>query len=235
MGKLRSLLVGLLMGAGGMYVGLQYHLLQADEGYLIVPRTPQQRLQDTYTDVRDWDAGAWTARPQLALAVTQHGRGDLISEGVKTNLLDSLRESLSPVQQELNKSSRGWEPTTTTRAPVGEESRPSQAAAPHEESPPRRGFLPLAELFGINEQTLSEIRNTPILPNDSANTQVLPAGSTRPKPVEILPSPGEFEFLRGPQDFYGAPSAPVPGSKHSMDRRRSDAGSGWEPLSVKPF
>ena len=235
MGKLKSLLVGLLMGAGGMYAGLQYHLLQAEEGFLIVPRTPQQRLQDAYADVRDWDAGSWSSRPQLALAVTQDGRGDLISEGVKSNLLDSLRESLSPVRQELNDASQGWEPTTTTRAPSGEETRSGPVAAPREAAPPRRGFLPLAELFGIDERTLSEISTSPILPDESTAPPVLPARSTKPKRVEILPSPGEFEILRRPDDSHLGPSAPIPGSKHSMDRRRSNADNGWQPLRVKPF
>jgi hypothetical protein len=227
MGKLKSLIAGTLLGAGGMYLGLQYHLLHADEGFLVVPRMPQQRLQDTYADVRDWDAATWTARPQLALAVTQYGRGDLISDGVKTKVLDNLRDSIAPLQQRLNEASGGWEPATTTRAPAPDEPKSQQ-------TPPRRGYLPLAELFGINEQMLSS-SSSGHSADDSSITPVLPTGVSTPKQVEILPSPGEFELLPEPDEVQLGPSAPIPGSKHSMDRRRSDATGGWQPLRVKPF
>ena len=46
MGRFKSLMTGALLGAGGMYVGMQYHVLMAPEGMLLVPRTPQARLQD---------------------------------------------------------------------------------------------------------------------------------------------------------------------------------------------
>lgn len=240
MGKLKSLMIGALLGAGGMYIGLQYHLLQAEEGFLIVPRMPQQRLQDTYADVRDWDAGTWTARPRVALAVTEDGRGDLISGGVTTKVLNNLRESIAPVRERLRETSGGWEPTTTTRVPPsGGTSAPDTARdrthPPEQTAQPRRGFLPLAELFGINRPAQSWESSSTVLPENSSITPVLPAGAITPKQVELLPSPGEFEMLREPDDVQLGPSAPFPGLKHSMDRRRSDATGGWQPLTVKPF
>src|SRR5690606_7967648 len=114
MGRMKSLLAGVVLGAGGMYAGLQYHLLQADEGFLIVPRAPQQRLQDAYADIRQWDAGTWTARPRLALAVTEHGRGDLITDGVSSSIINELRETFAPLQTTLGEESQGWEPATTS-------------------------------------------------------------------------------------------------------------------------
>ena len=110
MGRVKSLLAGVVLGAGGMYAGLQYHLLQADEGFLIVPRAPQQHLQDAYADVRQWDAAAWTARPRLSLAVTEHGRGDLIASGVSSGVIQELRKTFAPLQGQVGEVSHGWEP-----------------------------------------------------------------------------------------------------------------------------
>lgn len=236
MGRLKSLLAGTLLGAGGMYVGLQYHVLQAEEGFLIVPRAPQQRIQDAYADVRDWDASTWAARPRLGLAVTEYGRGDLISTGVRSGIIEELRESFAPLSQSLGQplgdTSQGWEPATTTSTPAPSARPPSTAggqapASPQETSPARRGFLPLADLFGLGEKPTAT--ETP----PGAVTPVLPAGVRVPRQVEILPSPGEFESLGDPAGVQLGPAAPIPGSSKKIDRRRTDAG--WVPLTVHSF
>lgn len=243
MGKLKSLITGAVLGAGGMYVGLQYHVLQAEEGFLVVPRSGQQRLQDAYADIRDWDAASWSTRPRLTLAVTDYGRSDLITEGVKSDLLDDLRESLllpqrQPAEQSrLNDVSRGWEPSSTTSTPLPATERvlspDSEPASPPVSEPSRRGFLPLADLFGIGSSPPPESSTTS--PPVSDVTPVMPAGIRTPRQVEILPSPGDVEELNGPADVQLGPTAPLPGSKPQIDRRRTDAAGGWEPLTAQPF
>lgn len=237
MGRLKSLMAGVVLGAGGMYVGLQYHLVQADEGFVVVPRSPQQRLQDAYADVRQWDAATWTARPRLALAVTEHGRADLITGGVSSSVINVLRETFAPRQEQLGEVSQGWEPATTTSSPAPIVSPPpvnARSVPPTQVDPPsvRRGFLPLAELFGISEKPAAVEQTRP---QDEHHVKpVMPAGVTRPRQVEILPPPAEYESLDGPDDTDLGPSAPIPGSVHGVDRRRSDA-DGWEPLTVRSF
>jgi hypothetical protein len=237
MGRMKSLMAGVVLGAGGMYGGLQYHLLQAEEGLLIVPRSPQQRLQDAYADIRQWDAATWTARPRLALAVTQHGRGDLITVGASSSVIDELRETFAPLQTKLGEVSQGWEPATTggNPAPVGTPpSVNAQSTLPARSDPPsvRRGFLPLAELFGIREKPRA-VEPTP--PQEEHHvTPVLPAGVTRPLEVELLPPPADYEDLGGPSDVQLGPAAPIPGSVRGADRRRSNA-DGWQPLTVQSF
>lgn len=240
MGKLKSFIAGSVLGAAGMYVGLQYHLLQADEGFLIVPRSPQGRIQDAYADIRTWDASTWTARPRLALAVTEHGRGDLISDGVASGVIDQLRDHLSPLHESLSETSSGWEPATTTNTPVGtkaptpEAVMPPTQETPAERPPVRRGFMPLADLFGLGRGDASGSAETPAA-EEADITPVMPAGVSNRKPVEILPSPREFEMLEGPPEVQLGPTAPLPGTLRHSDRRRTDASGGWEPLSVKSF
>lgn len=237
MGRFKSLLAGAVLGAGGMYAGLQYHLLQADEGFLIVPRAPQQRLQDAYADIRQWDAAAWSARPRLTLAVTEHGRGDLITSGVASGMIQELRNSFAPLQEHLGEVSHGWEPATTTTRPAPVASPPPISAHSHPPTkvdPPtvRRGFLPLADLFGIGEKPAAAQER--LVEPDPDVTPVMPAGVTRPLKVEILPPPAEYEALDPPDDVDLGPAAPLPGSLRGADLRRSDV-EGWQPLSVQSF
>jgi len=237
MGKLKSLLAGLFLGAGGMYVGLQYHLLHAEEGYLIVPRAPQQRMQDAFADIRGWDAATWTARPRVALAVAEHGRSDLITEDVSSGLIDRLRKSFSAAPDQLGQVSQGWEPASTTdhARQEPENSGRGRTAQPPGSSPSvRRGFLPLADLFGLG-QTAADQRNVLPAGEDSHITPVLPAGVSRSKRVELLPPPVEFEELDGPGEVDLGPAAPMPGSIHGVDRRRSHAGTGWQPISIQSY
>ncbi len=66
-GKFKNVLVGVLLGAAGMYVVLQYHIVRANEGFLMVRRTPQQGLPDAYADIRQWSTGTWTAHSNVSL------------------------------------------------------------------------------------------------------------------------------------------------------------------------
>lgn len=237
MGRFKSLMAGVVLGAGGMYAGLQYHLLQAEEGFLIVPRSPQQRLQDTYADIRQWDAATWTARPRLALAVTEHGRADLITDGVSSSVINELRETFAPLQEQMGEVSQGWEPATTTSRPAPVASPPpvnARSVPPTRVDPPsvRRGFLPLADLFGIGEKPAAAQEELP--QEEHHLTPVMPAGVTRPLEVEVLPPPAEYEVLDAPADVQLGPAAPIPGSIRGTDRRRSNA-DGWQPLTVQSF
>jgi hypothetical protein len=96
----------------------------------------------------------------------------------------------------------------------------------------RRGFLPLADLFGIGEKPPAPQERLPEANPDAA--PVMPAGVTRPLKVELLPPPAEYEALQPPSDVHLGPAAPRPGSLRGADLRRSNA-DGWQPLSVQSF
>jgi hypothetical protein len=241
MAKLKSLITGALLGAGGMFAGLQYHIVQAPEGFLMIPRTPHHRLQDAYADVRNWDAGVWAAHPQLAFAVTEHGRADLIQQGTTRGLLDRVRESLTPLQPLQEEGPLGWEPVNTSEAPSPGTATGTGTPLPSS-SGPKRGYLPLADLFGpLQKQKATDPANV-VLPPESGEPRptstgaVLPTGSSKRPRVELLPSPDDVDL--------GEP-APLP-EQIRPDRRRTDASQslqttkaagsqGWEVMPPTPY
>lgn len=251
MGKLKSLITGALLGAGSMYVGLQYHVLMAPEGMLLVPRSPQARLQDAYADVSSWDATTWAARPQVSLAVTNYGRADLITQGATQGVLDKLRNTFSPAREQLGEASSGWEPVDGIDVPAPNNGHDGSGSVA-EEPPARRGFLPLADLFDFDEFADEEADRDierSILPESESRTNVMPAARTTPKEVEFLPPPDDFD-LGGNLDSRSDTELGAPGQFPDELRnrpRQTDASpilpeqsaeaieeGDWEPLSLLP-
>ncbi|MBX3439039.1 MAG: hypothetical protein KF861_16230 [Planctomycetaceae bacterium] len=236
MGKAKLIFSGAVLGAAAMYVGLQYHVLLATEGFLLVPRAPQNSLGESYANVQQWDATTWAAHPRIALAVSEYGRADLLGEGTAAAVQNSL--PTIPARQQMGRTNAGWEPANSHAAPGpimdGKIARTGAVAQDREQ--PRRGFLPLSELFGMKSGGQAQ-PNAPAQPGQRESmTPVVPTGSTRKPEVEFLPPPDNVELGR-----------PQPFPKNSNSRwRQSDANeadqaartaaesSGWEPLSARP-
>ncbi|MCP4507428.1 MAG: hypothetical protein GY826_13680 [Fuerstiella sp.] len=90
MGKFKPFLFGALFGAGTVFVGLQYHIVQSHEGVRVVPRTPQHAIGLAYVDIRNWGSEQWADRPELARALVAHGSTDLVASSVTEGLAESI-------------------------------------------------------------------------------------------------------------------------------------------------
>ncbi len=232
MSKFKTLVVGTILGAAAMYTGLQYHLLLAPEGLVLVPRTPQHSLKEAYADVQTWDSQSWASHPQLASAVTEHGRADLIGQGMTEQLLDEVQTSFTRRQQQMGSSNGRWEPAAPSDipAPIADGKIAGTRSAPHDGAAPRRGFLPLSELFGFKSRERGH--SAPDNARMKSPTPVLPAGVRTPPQVEFLPSPDDVE-LGQPQPLprrwtlpWRRSDADVESPKRSASRQQD-----WEPLS----
>ncbi len=100
MGKLKPFLFGALFGAGTVFIGLQYHIVQSHEGVRVVPRTPQHAIGLAYVDIRNWGTEQWSDRPELARALVAHGSTDLVASSVTEGLVESI-SSESAILDEL--------------------------------------------------------------------------------------------------------------------------------------
>ncbi|MEZ6122971.1 MAG: hypothetical protein R3C49_07325 [Planctomycetaceae bacterium] len=99
MSKFKPFLIGAVLGAGAMFVSLQYHLIQSQEGFRLVPRTPQASIGLAYADVRHWTAAEWADRPELARALVAHGSTDLVATSVSGGLMESISSEGSPLDR----------------------------------------------------------------------------------------------------------------------------------------
>ncbi|MCA9023600.1 MAG: hypothetical protein KDA86_00165 [Planctomycetaceae bacterium] len=234
MGKFKSLVTGALLGAGSMYVGLQYHVLMAPEGMMMVPRSPQASLQEAYVDIRTWDAKTWSARPRLSLAVTEYGRADLIAEGAKQGVLDKLRNAFTPVPEQLGEARSGWEPAEASGVPSpipdSQRTQPSE-----DQTPVRKGFLPLADLFRGDSGETDRGIDRSVMPESDSRTKVQPAAQTTPPEVEFLPPPDDIE-LGSPSQFPENLRNPArqTDAKEILPEQSADSQQKWEPVSLLP-
>lgn len=99
MSRTRSFLFGTTLGASAMFFSLQFHILRTDSGFKVLPRTPQQSLGLTYSDIRGWPADRWQDRPELARAILANGSGELIADSVSGSLRDTLNENTATLDE----------------------------------------------------------------------------------------------------------------------------------------
>ena len=99
MSRTRSFLIGATLGASTMFFSLQFHILRTDSGFKVLPRTPQQSLGLTYSDIRGWPADRWQDRPELARAILANGSGELIADSVAGSLRDALTENTATLDE----------------------------------------------------------------------------------------------------------------------------------------
>ncbi|WP_417380939.1 hypothetical protein [Gimesia sp.] len=93
MRRIIAALIFMLIGAGGMYAAFEYHIVQSREGWLFIPKS-QVGLQDTYADIRKWQATTWKSHPQLAQSLIQNGKGNLIIQSASNgSIFEGLFQS----------------------------------------------------------------------------------------------------------------------------------------------
>ncbi len=95
MGRLITLLAGILIGAILMYIGFNYHVVVTEKTYYMIPKKKAQ-LADVYVDIREWGIQEWARKPALAEAVTAAGHGELVKQSVQNNLLEDIFRSITP-------------------------------------------------------------------------------------------------------------------------------------------
>ena len=89
-----TFLGGLIAGVLLMGFSYDYHFVRSDEGFLIIPKT-QSALKNVYVDIRGWSLGDWGDHSDVARALIQDGRSELITTGVTENSLEQLIPPLS--------------------------------------------------------------------------------------------------------------------------------------------
>jgi len=91
MRRLFWLSMGLLLGAVGMWVSMNYHVLRTHNGFAWVPKY-RASLAGTFVDVRQWGVTEWTEHPELVLTLEKNERTEIIGDAqvFGTTLRDAM-------------------------------------------------------------------------------------------------------------------------------------------------
>ncbi len=89
MGRLGCFTVGVVCGAGLLYGAFHYHVVRAAESTHVVAKLNPE-LKHTYVDIRGFGFDDWNRHRNLALALLQADKGDLLTESVTSELRDLL-------------------------------------------------------------------------------------------------------------------------------------------------
>ncbi|MEW4488690.1 hypothetical protein AB1L42_11440 [Thalassoglobus sp. JC818] len=76
---IKTFFTGLLTGSVGSLLAMQFHVMNTNEGVIVVPRAHQPALFTTYVDVRKWDQNKWSQHPEVIEAAVKSGRTELLA------------------------------------------------------------------------------------------------------------------------------------------------------------
>ena len=78
-------LFGVIVGAGGLYGALNYHVLRSEYGFHFIPKL-SQRLNETYIDIRQFDLADWNERKTLSAAIVAEEKSYLMNDSIDAAL-----------------------------------------------------------------------------------------------------------------------------------------------------
>ena len=96
MNRLSVFLLGVVVGAGGLFVSENYYIVRSKETVHLVPKVAG-KLEIPYRDIRAFTLDDWKNNPSLALAIIKSKKQDLMAESGLSSMkrqFESLLQSL---------------------------------------------------------------------------------------------------------------------------------------------
>lgn len=84
--------LGVLTGAALIYFAMNFHVIRAKDGFHMVPKI-NARLESTYADIRGYQVADWARHTDVAAALVNANRRDLL-EGAVTDSFNSGLDQL---------------------------------------------------------------------------------------------------------------------------------------------
>lgn len=91
MNRLSTFLFGVVVGGILMLVALKYHVVRAEDGVHLIPKTTSQ-MGDAFVDIRGFGAEQWADHEKLATAIAQSDKKYLLSDSVADGLRQNVQE-----------------------------------------------------------------------------------------------------------------------------------------------
>lgn len=94
MRRLWTFLIGILVGGIAVFAAMNYHIIRAKDGLHVVPKSDAQ-LALTYVDIREFTVADWAKNSDLATALINAQRRDLVDNAIGNTLDNSLDKWLN--------------------------------------------------------------------------------------------------------------------------------------------
>lgn len=205
---LKTFFFGLVSGCVGMYLALQFHVANTNNGLIVLSRSHRPPLRSVYVDVRKWSASMWKQHPEVAEAAVLSGRPDLLAEGTVNSLLP----------EQLQESEQRMQPVSVEKPRIAmDDLVPIRFANPQPETQvpsPGNSFLPIKIPtidFNWNQSAPEQVQNLPV-----------------PEIVqEVLPSDFSWDDLD--QSKFPKLKEPVPieNSQRQKSAPNADSSANW--------
>jgi hypothetical protein len=93
MKRLSSFLLGVVVGAIGLYWAMTFHVVRASDGLHVVPKVTSG-LADAYVDIRSFSSADWYRHTSLSVAIVHAGKENLLGDSTLADLRQSAHSTL---------------------------------------------------------------------------------------------------------------------------------------------
>ncbi len=94
MNRLSTFILGVVVGAGGLFVSENYYIVRGKDALYLV-RKMAAKLEIPYHDVRNFTVDDWNNNPALGLAIVKSKKHHLLTESGLTELQNKFESLLN--------------------------------------------------------------------------------------------------------------------------------------------
>lgn len=91
MSKLGTLLIGIVIGAAGLYTAMGYHVIRAADGHHFVPKQ-SFNFSECYIDIREFTISDWSEHAGLAQDLVKADKSELLTDAAQATLQNTVGE-----------------------------------------------------------------------------------------------------------------------------------------------
>jgi len=95
MSRLSSFILGIVVGAAGLYISENYYVVRSTESVHLVPKVAA-KLEFPYRDIRQYTVEDWKQNASLGMAIVKADKADLMVDSLTSvrHNFDSILKSL---------------------------------------------------------------------------------------------------------------------------------------------
>lgn len=96
MNRITVFVLGVVVGALGLYVSENFYVVRSDESFHLIPKIAS-KLEMPYRDIRSFTVEDWQSNPSLALAIVKSQKQELMVESGLNEMQDQLQSLIRSI------------------------------------------------------------------------------------------------------------------------------------------